>query len=303
MKRGYWIAIGALASQIAGCSSAFDTCEASRTCPARGGSTNDGGSAGEGGSEAGESGGADGKEIRSGDGGSAGNPEGGAAVSGNETSAGDGGDAGSQSESCDSGYSMCGSGCAFTDDDSENCGGCNLKCPTGSLCKSGMCEVRIGYPNRFTGGAPFHGTADLINLVPIALARRSTLIALGYLNESATAGAVATFGLYNDSGSKSPGALVVSAPGVTLQGAVHEIAVTNVVLNPGTYYFAILPRDDNEPAIPLSISDSPTTDLWVSGDGSYQSGLPPNFGAFGAEAFGSHVMNVYLVVKQAGAAD
>jgi len=126
------------------------------------------------------------------------------------------------------------------------------------------------------------------------------LLALGYLNQSTTEGDVASFGLYNDSGSKSPGTLVVSAPGVMLKSPVQEIAVANTVLVPGTYYFAILPRESGAPMIPVSLSDSPATDLWIAGAGTYQNGLPSNFGSLGAEEFSSHLMNIYLVVRQPG---
>ena len=245
-----------------------------------------------------------------GEGGSAGEAkadsvEGGAASDANADNGGDAtspGGAGGSPNACDTGYSMCSAGCMFTDGDPENCGGCNLKCPTGSLCKSGMCEVRIGYPSRFSTGeaSPNQPPTPFVTAVPIALAKQSTLLRLGYLNQSTTVGAVASFGLYNDSGSKSPGALVVSAPGVTLKSPVQEIDVTNVVLVPGTYYFAVLPRDDGEPMIRTSLSDSPTTNLWIAGAGSYQNGLPASFGSLGSEAFSSHLMNVYFVVRQPG---
>jgi hypothetical protein len=202
--------------------------------------------------------------------------------------------------SCASGYSICGTSCTYTDGDPQNCGGCNLKCPSGSLCKSGACEVRVGYPNIFTGNSySFQSTANFVQALPITISTQSTLLALGFINMSQTAGALATFGLFSDSGSNSPGALIVSAPNVTLKSSVQEMTVSNIVLVPGTYYFAILSRDDGEPVIPVSLSASPQVDLWIGG-GSFSNGLPANFGSTASQVFSSNAINVYLVVKQSG---
>jgi hypothetical protein len=122
---------------------------------------------------------------------------------------------------------------------------------------------------------------------------------LGFINASTTAGAVATFGLYNDSAG-TPGALVASAADVSLHSSVQEIAVSNVVLVPGTYYFAILTRDDGEPKIYTSLNASPSINIWYGGPASYQVGLPASFGSLASEVFSGPLMNVYLVVTQPG---
>jgi len=296
MKRKYWGIGLAIALLLAGCSS-FHTCYETRTCAPNGGS---GGSAGEAGDDWGE-GGSSGAD-------SGGSETGGIGGTGDASPAGAAGDemswAGSRESGgrCDPGYSDCDAGCTFVDGDPENCGGCNLKCPIGSVCKTGMCEVRVGYPNRFTGNDEnaFRASANIISAVPIELSKRSSLVAFGFLNASTTAGAVATFGLYNDSGAQSPGALVASTSGVSLQGPAQEITTKEVILIPGTYYFAILPRDDDQPIIYASESATPTVNIWYSGSSSYQNGLPPSFGNLGAEAFAGHLLNVYLIVRQPG---
>jgi hypothetical protein len=110
---------------------------------------------------------------------------------------------------------------------------------------------------------------------------------------------VATFGLYADNGSKAPGSLVASVTGVSLQPSVaQEILASNVVLVPGTYYFAILARDDGEPLI--YSSTTLMTDTWYGGVPSYDSGLPTNYDSLPAEVFTIPQMNIYLVVRQSG---
>ena len=201
--------------------------------------------------------------------------------------------------SCASGYTACGNGCVYTDGDTQNCGGCNLRCPSGSLCKDRLCEVRLGFPERFLGNesAPFQSLPGSLSSFPIQVARQVTLHAFGYINQSATVGAVASFGLYNETGAKSPGILIATAKDVTLKGAVQEVAVDNVVLLPGTYYFAILSRDDGEPK--LFTSSTSMIDWWT-GPALYSNGLPVTFSSVAPEVFRVATMNVYLVVQQSG---
>jgi hypothetical protein len=204
---------------------------------------------------------------------------------------------------CNTGYSICGAACTYTDGDPMNCGGCSLKCPTGSLCKSGVCEVRLGYPTRFTGSTPFQGTGGEVTASPISVAKQSTLLALGYINSSTTAGVLASLGLYNETvinGSKAPGSLVASAAGVVMKTSVQEVPVTNVVLVPGTYYFAILTNTDGEPMLFSSFNATPTLDFWVGGPATYESGLPPSYTSLASEVFPIPQYNIYLVVRQPG---
>jgi len=125
------------------------------------------------------------------------------------------------------------------------------------------------------------------------------LLALGYINQSTTVGAVATFGLYADSGMKSPGSLAVPPVEVSLRSSAQEVAVSNIVLVPGTYYFAILTRD-GEPMIYASPNVSPTVDLWIGGPASYAGGLPSSFGSLAFQIFSVPLINLYLVVRQSG---
>jgi len=172
-----------------------------------------------------------------------------------------------------------------------------LKCPSGSLCKGGWCEVRVGYPDRFTANEsnPFVEAAGGIAAFPFVLTRQSTLVAFGYINESTVVGAVASFGLYSDS-NKRPGTLVASAIDVVLKSSVQEVATQNVVLQPGTYYFAVLSRD-GEPQ--LYTSPSAQVDWWVSMPG-YESGLPVTYDSVAPEVFRLATPNVYILVRQSG---
>lgn len=199
--------------------------------------------------------------------------------------------------SCDTGYSKCGATCEYTVGDASNCGGCNLKCPSGSLCKSGSCEVRVGYPNRFTANEsnPFIEGAGGIAAFPFTLTKKSTLGAFGYINESTVVGAVASFGLYADANNR-PGTLVASAVDVVLKSSVQEVATQNVVLQPGKYYFAVLSRD-GEPQ--LYTSPSSQVDWWVSMPG-YEGGLPVTYDSVAPEVFTLATPNVYIVVRQSG---
>jgi len=201
--------------------------------------------------------------------------------------------------SCNTGYTKCGSACQYTDGDANNCGGCNLKCPSGSLCKSGSCEVRVGYPNRFLNneGSPFSRSAGELVALPISLDRIATLVAFGYINESTTVGAVASLGLYNSDTAGSPGTLVASSTDVVLKGSVQEVPTQNVVLQPGKYYFSILPRDSAEPKIYSSPSSQ--IDCWI-GPQAYADGLPATFLSVAPEVFPTATPNIYLVVKQPG---
>jgi len=199
--------------------------------------------------------------------------------------------------SCDAGYSKCGPACEYTDGDANNCGGCNLKCPGGSLCKGGLCEVRVGYPSRFTANEnnPFTEAGGGITAFPFALSKQSTLVAFGYINESTVVGAVASFGLYSDSNNR-PGTLVASAVDVVLKSSVQEVGTQNLVLQPGTYYFAVLSRD-GEPQ--LYTSPNLQVDWWVSMPG-YEGGLPVTYDSVAPEVFRLATPNVYIVVRQAG---
>jgi hypothetical protein len=87
------------------------------------------------------------------------------------------------------------------------------------------------------------------------------LFALGYINDSPATGAVATLGVYNDLGMSvpTPGTLVAVATGVVLKNSVQEVPVTNTVLAPGIYFFAIQPRDDFEPVIPWAMPGTTLT--------------------------------------------
>ena len=201
---------------------------------------------------------------------------------------------------CVAGYTPCGGVCTYTDGDPQNCGGCNLKCPTGSLCKDRVCEVRIGYSERFLGheSAPFLPLSGSISAFPIQVTKEVTLRAFGYINQSMTVGAIASFGLYNDIGAKSPGILIAAAKDVTLKGAVQEVVVDKVVLLPGTYYFAILSRDEGEP----KLFTSPTLTIdWWAGPVLYSDGFPVTFSSVAPEVFPVAAMNIYLVVQQPGA--
>ena len=301
MKQNHWLVVVAIAWPIVGCTSKFHTCEARRACPAGGSSASDAGSAGDGGSDPTDGGtsGAAGADTNSG--GTSGD-DGSTRDAGGGDALGEAGDAGGPPTTvCDRGYSACSGGCIFTDGDPKNCGGCNLKCPTGSLCKSSMCEVRIGYPNRFTGGedSPFRPTTGQVTAIPITVTRQSMLLALGYINQSTTVGAVATFGLYADSGMKSPGSLAVPPVEVSLRSSAQEVAVSNIVLVPGTYYFAILTRD-GESMIYVFSNVSLTVDLWIGGFASYAGGLPSSFGSLAFQIFSVPLINLYLVVRQSG---
>lgn len=201
--------------------------------------------------------------------------------------------------SCNTGYTKCGSACQYTDGDVNNCGGCNLKCPAGSLCKSGSCEVRVGYPNRFLDNQdyPFSQSAGTLVAFPIAVDRAVTLLAFGYINESTAVGAVASFGLYNADTSAYPTTLVASSADVVLKGSVQEVATQNIVLQAGRYYFSILIRDEAEPKI--YSSGASQIDCWI-GPQSYANGLPITFASTAPEAFPTATPNIYLVVKEAG---
>jgi len=188
--------------------------------------------------------------------------------------------------------------CQYTDGDANNCGGCDLKCPTGSLCKSGSCEVRVGYPTRFTANefSPFSQAAGGIVAFPVVLTKASTLVALGYINESTATGAVASFVLYNDSNG-SPGTLVASVVDAARKSSVQELPTQNIVLQPGTFYFSILSRDDGEPQ--LYTSPTSTVDWIVSMPG-YAAGLPVTYASVAPEYFVQRTPNVYIVVRQPG---
>jgi len=201
--------------------------------------------------------------------------------------------------SCNAGYTKCGSTCQYTDGDANNCGGCDLKCPSGALCKTGLCEVRVGYPNRFLDNQdrPFSRSAGEVLALPITINRASTLLAFGYINESTTVGAVASFGLYNADVNGGPGTLVASSADVVLKGSVQEVLTQNVVLQPGTYYFSILVRDEGEPKIYTTAASQ--IDCWISIH-AYSDGLPTTFLSVAPEDFLTATPNLYLVVKQPG---
>ncbi len=144
---------------------------------------------------------------------------------------------------------------------------------------------------------PIPATAGSISGFPIQVTKQATLRAFGYINQSSTTGAVASFGLYNDTGSKSPGTLIAAARDVTLRGAVQEVVADKVVLLPGIYYFAILSRDEGEPK--LFTSPTSTVDWWT-GPVLYSDGLPVTFSSVAPEVFRVAAMNVYIVVQQSG---
>jgi hypothetical protein len=129
------------------------------------------------------------------------------------------------------------------------------------------------------------------------------LVALGYINSSTTGGVLASLGLYSEAivnGSKEPGSLVASAAGVTLKTSVQEVPVPNVVLVPGTYYFAILTNTDAEPLLYASSSSTPSLDFWVGGPASYEGGLPSSYTSLAPEVFQVPQYNIFLVVRQLG---
>jgi hypothetical protein len=204
-------------------------------------------------------------------------------------------------ESCamQSAPDLCNHTCLNLSSDASHCGGCTLKCPTGSLCKSGSCEVRIGFPNRFTGNeaSPFGQAGDFISAFPITVSTMSTLVAFGFINSSTTANAIASFGLYTSVGNL-PGTLIASALDVALTAGAQEPAASAIVLTPGTYYFAVQNKGDT--AEPLIYTDPASQIDWFVGGLSRSSGLPSSFSSVAPEMFSTPTPNVYIVVKQQG---
>jgi hypothetical protein len=197
--------------------------------------------------------------------------------------------------SCDTGFKPCGKTCVYTDGDPQNCGGCALKCPATSLCKGAKCEVRLGYPDRFLGPDPYLPSANEIRAFAIEVTKNSTLTAFGYINSSMSTTSVASLGLYTQD-ANLPGSRITSVD-ANLKSSIQEIPVTPVVLIPGTYYIAILTRDDGEP----KLFTSPTTKTdWFVSTTNYANGLPSLFSAVAPEQFSMAAVNLYIVVTQAG---
>jgi hypothetical protein len=197
--------------------------------------------------------------------------------------------------SCDIGFSPCGKMCLYTDGDPQNCGGCGLKCPAGSLCKGAKCEVRLGYPDRFLGVDPYLPSADEIRAFAIDVTKTSTMTGFGYINSSTSSTAIASFGLYTQNANQ-PGSRITSVVDVNLKSSIQEIPIAPIVLIPGTYYIAILTRDNGEPK--LFTSPMATTSWFVSTT-NYSNGLPSLFGAVAPEVFTMAEVNLYIVVTQA----
>jgi hypothetical protein len=122
------------------------------------------------------------------------------------------------------------------------------------------------------------------------------MTAFGYINASTSTTAVASLGLYTQD-ANLPGSRVTSVLDVNLKSSIQEIPVAPVVLIPGTYYIAILTRDDGEPK--LFTSPSATTS-WFLSTTNYVDGLPSLFSAVAPEQFTMAAVNLYIVVTQTG---
>lgn len=153
---------------------------------------------------------------------------------------------------------------------------------------TGPADLYLGYPDDLGGASEIPG--DFLWAVEITVAEEVTLDRLGFLSRS-TPISVMKLGLYAEDplAPGQPGNLVASVQGVAVEEGACEGDVADVLLPPGTYWFAMM----SDLGAELGSGTPDITHLYVNYD--HNLALPESFPV--TSSMLSPTLNVYLVVK------